>query len=85
MARRAFGDLHLEHIRNWREDRLGSMGYEMLYPLWKVDYSVLARRLKESQVPCIVLCFGTARHRSWRSHGPSLTDRLPSTGYPSVR
>jgi diphthamide synthase (EF-2-diphthine--ammonia ligase) len=54
------------------------MGYEMLYPLWKVDYSVLARRLKESQVPCIVSASERHEIAVGEVYGPSLTDRLPA-------
>jgi diphthamide synthase (EF-2-diphthine--ammonia ligase)/ABC-type Fe3+-hydroxamate transport system substrate-binding protein len=74
----AFGDLHLDHIRNWREDRLGSMGYEMLYPLWKVDYNDLTRGLQESQVPCIVSASERNEIAVGEVYGPSLTDRLPA-------
>ncbi|GAX13820.1 hypothetical protein FisN_30Lh115 [Fistulifera solaris] len=48
-----FGDLHLEHIRDWRKDQLGGL-YRMEYPLWKVDYATLAQDLELSSVPCIV-------------------------------
>jgi diphthamide synthase (EF-2-diphthine--ammonia ligase)/ABC-type Fe3+-hydroxamate transport system substrate-binding protein len=74
----AFGDLHLDHIRNWREDRLGSMGYELLYPIWKVDYNELARRLEESQVPCIVSASERDEIKVGEVYGPSFTDRLPA-------
>lgn len=49
-----FGDLHLDNIRDWREDQLGPMGYELVYPLWKVDYQELAKDLEESKVPCVI-------------------------------
>jgi diphthamide synthase (EF-2-diphthine--ammonia ligase)/ABC-type Fe3+-hydroxamate transport system substrate-binding protein len=74
----AFGDLHLDHIRNWREDRLGPMGYELLYPIWKVDYNDLARRLEESQVPCIVSASQRNEIAVGEVYGPSLRDRLPA-------
>jgi hypothetical protein len=74
----AFGDLHLDLIRNWREDRLGSMGYEMLYPLWKVTYNGLDRRLKESQVPCIVSASERDEIAVEEVYGPGLADRLPA-------
>jgi diphthamide synthase (EF-2-diphthine--ammonia ligase)/ABC-type Fe3+-hydroxamate transport system substrate-binding protein len=75
-----FGDLHLDHIKKWREDRLGSMGYELLYPLWKVDYNDLARRLQESQVPCIVSASERDEIAVGEVYGPSFTDRLPALG-----
>lgn len=48
-----FGDLHLEHIRKWREEQLGGL-YRLEFPLWKVDYETLAHDLELSGVRCIV-------------------------------
>lgn len=49
-----FGDLHLQHIRDWRQDQLGPLGYELLFPLWKADYRQLEQDLEASCVPCVV-------------------------------
>ena len=49
-----FGDLHLEHIRGWRETELGRLGYHMEYPLWQVPYGDLLEDLEASKVPCII-------------------------------
>ena len=49
-----FGDLHLEHIRNWRESALSPLGYKREYPLWNVSYDELFEDLEKSGVPCIV-------------------------------
>ena len=49
-----FGDLHLEHIRDWRESALSSLGYKREYPLWNVSYDELFEDLEKSGVPCIV-------------------------------
>jgi diphthamide synthase (EF-2-diphthine--ammonia ligase)/ABC-type Fe3+-hydroxamate transport system substrate-binding protein len=49
-----FGDLHLEHIKGWRDDQLGPLGYELLYPLFNVPFSTLEIDLEASQVPCQV-------------------------------
>jgi diphthamide synthase (EF-2-diphthine--ammonia ligase) len=74
----AFGDLHLEDIRNWREDQVGSLGYEMMYPLWKADYNDLTRGLQESQVPCVVSASEHDEIAVGEVYGPSFTDRLPA-------
>ncbi|KAL7510346.1 hypothetical protein ACHAXN_012028 [Cyclotella atomus] len=47
-----FGDLHLSHIREWREKELGK--YTLEYPLWKVPYSDLIADLEESEVRVVV-------------------------------
>ena len=40
----AFGDLFLEDIRAYREERLGAAGRRALFPLWGRDTAGLARR-----------------------------------------
>lgn len=58
LARLAFGDLHLEHIRTWREANLGpiaaSRGASLHYPIWQVPYAELMDDLERSGVPCVV-------------------------------
>jgi len=49
-----FGDLHLEHILEWRESALASLDYQREYPLWKKSYDELFADLEKSEVPCIV-------------------------------
>jgi diphthamide synthase (EF-2-diphthine--ammonia ligase) len=49
-----FGDLHLEHIKGWRDEQLGPLGYRLLYPLFGVPFSVLELDLERSKVPCEV-------------------------------
>ena len=47
-----FGDLHLEHIRAWREDQLSPIAHELKaqlrFPLWGADYDALQRDLAGS-------------------------------------
>ena len=47
-----FGDLHLQHIRQWREEQLadiaGELGLELQFPLWQVDYAELWDDLQAS-------------------------------------
>jgi ATP-binding cassette subfamily B (MDR/TAP) protein 1 len=49
-----FGDLHLEHIRSWRDKTMGDLGYGLEYPLWQKSYEDLMDGLEKSQVPCRV-------------------------------
>jgi diphthamide synthase (EF-2-diphthine--ammonia ligase) len=50
-----FGDLHLEHIHQWRTENLSKLGsYKHLYPLWKKDYNDLVADLEKSHVDCVV-------------------------------
>ena len=47
-----FGDLHLEHIRQWREKELSK--YSLEYPLWNVPYNELIDDLESSGVNVVV-------------------------------
>jgi diphthamide synthase (EF-2-diphthine--ammonia ligase)/ABC-type Fe3+-hydroxamate transport system substrate-binding protein len=76
LAALVFGDLHLDHIRGWREDQLGPMGYEMMYPVWKVNYKDLTLDLEKSRVPCIVSAVTREGITVGEVYGPKLTDRL---------
>ena len=49
-----FGDLHLEHIRSWRDKNFGNFDYSLEYPLWKAEYEDLLKDLENSKVPCHV-------------------------------
>jgi diphthamide synthase (EF-2-diphthine--ammonia ligase) len=69
IARIAFGDLHLAHIRAWRDEHLADVapaGAELYYPLWRHSYAELRRELEASGVTariCAVarqdMCRGT--------------------------
>lgn len=50
VGRLVFGDLHLQHIRAWREAHLHKLGATLAYPLWKVPYEELAAELERAQV-----------------------------------
>jgi ATP-binding cassette subfamily B (MDR/TAP) protein 1 len=47
-----FGDLHLDHVKEWRDNVLTKFDCELEYPLWKIPYSQLMDDLEASQVPC---------------------------------
>lgn len=61
IRRLAFGDLHLAHVRAWRDKHLGGIGpgVELYYPLWKRDYELLLNELLETGTVvrvCAVAC-----------------------------
>jgi ATP-binding cassette subfamily B (MDR/TAP) protein 1 len=59
IASLVFGDLHLAHIKEWRDAALSHFG-SLDYPLWQVDQQTLLEELVSSGVPCIVsACPGT--------------------------
>mmetsp|Transcript_19066 Transcript_19066/g.62170 ORF Transcript_19066/g.62170 Transcript_19066/m.62170 type:complete len:451 (-) Transcript_19066:45-1397(-) len=54
----AAGDLHLRHIRDWRDTEMSKLRIPLSYPLWSdaagSNYEELAKDLKASSVPCVV-------------------------------
>ncbi len=58
VARFVFGDLHLEHIREWRTGALGALaasrGAALHFPIWRVPYETLMADLEASGIVCEV-------------------------------
>lgn len=52
----AFGDLFLEDIRSYREDRMKAVGMECLFPLWHRETSALAREMIAAGVRARICC-----------------------------
>ncbi len=86
-ARRiVFGDLHLEHIREWREANFKAISEELdaplHFPLWHVEYDDLFLRLEESGVTCSISAVTEAAEGHvtvGETFGRSLAASLPKT------
>jgi len=52
----AFGDLFLEDIRQYREQRLAGTGLEPLFPLWRVPTPALAREMIAAGTEAYLTC-----------------------------
>ena len=52
----AFGDLFLEDIRRYREEKLASTGIAPLFPLWHVPTRELAREMVQGGLEAYVTC-----------------------------
>jgi uncharacterized protein (TIGR00290 family) len=52
----AFGDLFLEDIRRYREERLAGSGIEPLFPLWQTPTGRLAHQMIESGLRARITC-----------------------------
>jgi uncharacterized protein (TIGR00290 family) len=52
----AFGDLFLEDVRAYREQRLAATGRRGLFPLWGRDTSVLAREFIAAGFQATIVC-----------------------------
>jgi len=51
-----FGDLFLEDIRKYREEKLAQVGVTPVFPLWKQDTSELAKRMLRVGFRAIITC-----------------------------
>ncbi len=51
-----FGDLFLEDVRRYREDKLAATGIEPLFPLWGADTAKLARDMVRAGVRAQITC-----------------------------
>lgn len=56
IAAMAFGDLFLEDIRQYREERLQGTGLRPLFPLWNRPTEALARRMLADGLRAVVTC-----------------------------
>lgn len=52
----AFGDLFLEDVRAYREQRLSAAGRRGVFPLWQQDTTVLAHRFIEAGFRATLVC-----------------------------
>jgi uncharacterized protein (TIGR00290 family) len=52
----AFGDLFLEDIRRYREERMNGTGLAPIFPVWKLDTRALLREMIEAGVKTRIVC-----------------------------
>jgi len=57
----AFGDIFLEDLRAYREEKLALAGCRGLFPLWKRDTSELAREFVDAGFEAILACIDPRR------------------------
>lgn len=77
----AFGDLFLEDVRTYREDRLKGSGLEPLFPLWGRPTGDLAREMVEGGLAAIITCLDSKvlpRHFAGRRFDARLLEELPA-------
>ena len=51
-----FGDIFLEDIRRYREEKLSGLGIKGIFPLWRMDTAYLARRFIDLGFKAVVCC-----------------------------
>ncbi len=76
----AFGDLFLEDVRRYREEKLAAVGMRALFPLFGLDTPALAREMVAAGLRAIVTCVDTralVRSFAGRAYDDALLDALP--------
>ncbi|MES2239048.1 MAG: diphthine--ammonia ligase [Bacteroidota bacterium] len=51
-----FGDIFLEDLRKYREDKLATMGFEAVFPIWKIPTQELIQEFIDLGFKTIVVC-----------------------------
>lgn len=51
-----FGDIFLEDLRNYREEKLSAAGVSCVFPLWNMDTTDLARQFIKERFKSIIVC-----------------------------
>ena len=78
----AFGDLFLEDVRRYREDRLAGSGLTPLFPIWGIPTRELAGQMIDAGLRARVVCVDTRTidasfaGREWNG---ALLDELPAS------
>jgi uncharacterized protein (TIGR00290 family) len=76
----AFGDLFLEDVRRYREERLAGTGLTPIFPLWQRPTSVLARQMIAGGLEARLTCVDPSvlpPAFAGRSYDTVLLDELP--------
>lgn len=76
----AFGDLLLEDVRRYREERLADTGIQPLFPLWGLPTGELSREMVTSGLRAIITCLDPQRlsaEFAGREYDAAFLDRLP--------
>lgn len=82
VRRIAYGDLFLEDVRRYREERLTPLGFEGYFPLWGLPTDRLARDFIERGFKARLVCVDTTQldgALAGRAFDAALLDELPSS------
>jgi diphthamide synthase (EF-2-diphthine--ammonia ligase) len=76
----AFGDLFLEDVRHYREQKLAGTGLTPLFPIWGIPTDQLAVRMVDSGLRSVLTCVNPKhldRSFAGRQFNRALLDDLP--------
>ncbi len=78
----AYGDLFLEDVRRYREDRIGRLGFAVEFPIWGQPTEALARRFIADGFEARLVCVDTTQLEArfaGRAYDRTLLAELPPT------
>ncbi len=78
----AYGDLFLEDVRRYREDRIGRLGFAVEFPIWGQPTEALARRFIADGFEARLVCVDTTQLEArfaGRAYDRTLLAELPQT------
>jgi uncharacterized protein (TIGR00290 family) len=62
----AYGDIFLEHVKNYRKVQLHSIGLNAIFPLWKQNTDALARGIINAGIKATICCLDPKKlHRKF--------------------
>ncbi|MHC4365435.1 MAG: Dph6-related ATP pyrophosphatase [Planctomycetota bacterium] len=77
-----FGDIFLEDVRKYREEKLSKIGMKAIFPMWQSDTTELAHRFIESGFKAVITCVDSNvldRKFVGRAFDEQFLSELPST------
>jgi len=78
----AFGDLFLEDVRNYREEKLKNSGIKPIFPIWGTPTDMLSREMIRSGLKTVITCINpkqTPKEFIGKIFDENFLDLLPET------
>lgn len=76
----AFGDLYLEDVRKYREEKLEGSGIKPMFPIWGLDTKALSREMVASGLRAMITCIDPQQvpeHLAGKEYNTEFLDSLP--------
>jgi diphthamide synthase (EF-2-diphthine--ammonia ligase) len=82
VRRVAFGDIFLQDVRQYREERIAALGFDGIFPLWGEPTDALAREVVECGIRAHLVCVDThalSAAFAGRAYDAALLAELPGS------
>ncbi|HYR12236.1 MAG TPA: hypothetical protein VEQ60_30900 [Longimicrobium sp.] len=82
VRRVAFGDIFLQDVRQYREERIAALGFDGIFPLWGEPTDALAREVVECGIRARLVCIDThalSAAFAGRAYDAALLAELPAS------